>query len=377
MTRAMAVLLLVASCAKTTPHIHCTSADQCSLPGRPAVCIDGTCAVASSGCPSGYRFDTRAGGNGQCTPAPSVVDMAAASIDMASDANALTWTALNGGTTADLYGVSDTTAGIWTVGSGVILHTADDGAKWTPQSTGGINATTVEIYRSILAVDDAHLWVSGSQQSQSTTSGVIYSTVDGGSSWVLQSRPTSPTTSIAGDAQDIYAVAGPFVFHATSATSSTVQFVAMPAVAYSIASPGAGAVYAALTGGMVYRSTDRTGHWQPTTADPGGADLMAAWAASATDAWVVGAGGVAFHTNDGASSWQPVATSVSSRLEGIAGAAPDDLVVVGDGGVILHFHDGGMHPEASGVRTALYGVVARGRRDYYAVGANGVILHGQ
>jgi hypothetical protein len=78
-------IVVVAGCTNSTPHIKCTDSEQCSLPGRPGVCLDGSCAVADSGCPSGYRYDAAAGASGECVP-PTVdpPDMAAMEHDMAT-----------------------------------------------------------------------------------------------------------------------------------------------------------------------------------------------------------------------------------------------------------------------------------------------------
>jgi hypothetical protein len=85
--RMLIVFLFVAGCTNSKPHIKCTDSAQCSLPGRPGVCIDSACAVADSSCASGYRYDTAAGASGECVAlavevpdltVPPAVDMATA-----------------------------------------------------------------------------------------------------------------------------------------------------------------------------------------------------------------------------------------------------------------------------------------------------------
>ncbi len=74
----MTVALLLGGCGDTKPHIKCTSDAQCTLAGRPGFCIAESCAIADTTCSSGYRFDTTAGGTGDCVPEASAPDLAGA-----------------------------------------------------------------------------------------------------------------------------------------------------------------------------------------------------------------------------------------------------------------------------------------------------------
>jgi formylglycine-generating enzyme len=64
----LSACIAVVGCNDSKPHIKCTDNAQCTLNNRPGVCIDGSCAIADSSCPSGYRYDTAAGGSGECVP---------------------------------------------------------------------------------------------------------------------------------------------------------------------------------------------------------------------------------------------------------------------------------------------------------------------
>ncbi|MBE0477205.1 MAG: hypothetical protein IBX62_08930, partial [Coriobacteriia bacterium] len=98
-------------------------------------------------------------------------------------------------------------------------------------------------------------------------------------------------------------------------------------------------------------------------------------------AWgiAVGAGGRAYYTTDGGTTWTQGNTGVTSALRAVATAGPpsSEAWAVGDVGVILRTSDGGqnwtqlMNPTGA---VALRGVAAAGGTTAVAVGASGTIL---
>ena len=84
-------------------------------------------------------------------------------------------------------------------------------------------------------------------------------------------------------------------------------------------------------------------------------DLNALWAASASDAFAVGAGGtiVRFDGN----SWQPMNSGVTVELSGVWGTAGDHVIATGDQGTILVF-DGSDWTPVLGVTTDPIGRVS-------------------
>jgi formylglycine-generating enzyme required for sulfatase activity len=95
------VVALVAGCKDSKPHVKCTDDTQCTLAGRPGVCVDSSCATHDTTCPSGLRFDTSAGGTGECVAPIMTPDMAMATAtpDMATKPECMTDSdCTNGGT---------------------------------------------------------------------------------------------------------------------------------------------------------------------------------------------------------------------------------------------------------------------------------------
>jgi photosystem II stability/assembly factor-like uncharacterized protein len=78
----------------------------------------------------------------------------------------------------------------WAVGdAGIILHTTDGGATWTPQTSGSAD----DLY-GVSFVDAQHGWVVGGVigaigAMEPTSSGVVLATVDGGLHWIQQTEP--------------------------------------------------------------------------------------------------------------------------------------------------------------------------------------------
>ena len=75
----LVALLAIAGCSPALPTFHCTTNPQCTLGGKPGLCVDsdGVCAVADNSCPSGYRYDATAGGDraNHCVVFPAGTDL--------------------------------------------------------------------------------------------------------------------------------------------------------------------------------------------------------------------------------------------------------------------------------------------------------------
>jgi photosystem II stability/assembly factor-like uncharacterized protein len=70
-------------------------------------------------------------------------------------------------------------------------------------------------------------------------------------------------------------------------------------------------------------------------------NLYAVKSVSAQEAWVVGAFGVVFHTDDGGVSWQPQASQTSEQLFSVDFVDAKRGWIVGRSGTILHTENGG------------------------------------
>jgi hypothetical protein len=158
-------------------------------------------------------------------------------------------------------------------------------------------------------------------------------------------------------------------------TTTWVPDEEMPTVnvaLFGVAARAAGDVIAVGEAGTVVHGT---GSAPPLTwtAESSGVigDLHAVWT-TATETWIVGAGGVVLHagTDD---AWAPEASGTGADLFGISGDA-DSVWAVGAGGTIVRRHAGAWSVEAAGGAT-LRAVFAAGNGEAWAVGDDGAIWH--
>ncbi len=98
-------------------------------------------------------------------------------------------------------------------------------------------------------------------------------------------------------------------------------------------SPGGGDVWA-LCGNAVYRRATAGGSFSAVPMASGGSGL-AMWGTSASDAWLVGAGGSIQHWNG--TAFSAVTSPTTHDLTAIAGAAAGDVYATGVNGAILHW----------------------------------------
>jgi hypothetical protein len=101
------------------------------------------------------------------------------------------------------------------------------------------------------------------------------------------------------------------------------------------------------------------------------ADLFAVWA-TATDAWIVGAGGVILHADAG-DAWVAETSNTSADLFGVFGDG-ESVWAVGAGGTILRRSGTSWSVEHTG-GADLHAVWAAGAGEAWAVGDAGTILH--
>jgi hypothetical protein len=132
-------------------------------------------------------------------------------------------------------------------------------------------------------------------------------------------------------------------------------------------------------GGPSYSSCSADG-WCWALPDPQGNDLLAAWANSPTDVWVVGAHGTVLH-HDG-QRWGNAVVPTTQALRGVWSSGPGDVWTVGDDGVVLRF-DGRtwtmpalmLGGDGGALSTDLSAVSGTGPDDVWIVGAGGTIVH--
>lgn len=110
--------------------------------------------------------------------------------------------------------------------------------------------------------------------------------------------------------------------------------------------------------------------WTPETSGVS-SDLFATFT-TATDTWIVGAGGVVLHagTDD---AWTVEPSGTGADLFGVSGDG-DSVWAVGAGGTIARRHAGAWSVEAAG-GADLHAVFAAGGGEVWAVGDGGTVLH--
>jgi len=305
----------------------------------------------------------------------------------------------------------------WAVGDhGVILHTADGGQHWLPQSSG-VSCTL----NSVCFVDARHGWAAGGMAWPflHDTSGVVLSTRDGGNTWqrepvLLPSlhkirfwterqgwaigcssamyplgvfltrdggqswQPASSGGAIGLTTGDFYdsqnaMLAGSLGRLATISAGEFARKSTVGADARAVL-PGVHAMQAVPPsygwlvgdGGWVALTGDRGNSWRPPLGKlPASAALFdfAALAVRGGRCWIAGTPGTRiFFTPDAGNTWSATATGISVPLKAIAFADDQHGWAVGQLGTILATSDGGQtwqRQRAAGARAALMVVAGR------------------
>ncbi len=113
-------------------------------------------------------------------------------------------------------------------------------------------------------------------------------------------------------------------------------------------------------------------------------DLNDVWGVSSggnDTIWAVGNGGEVqkyFGPTDGTGTWNEINTGITTNpnLNGVWGAAPNNVFAVGEAGTILHYTGSPTWDNmTSGINTHLYGVWGAASDNVFAVGSAGTILH--
>ena len=220
--------------------------------------------------------------------------------------------------------------------SRTIIVTSDGGVSWTPASNSGINVGD-NLY-AVFFLDNTFGWIG----SQSTVSGNLYRSTNGGANW--------NQTSIfdGGKISDVL-----FINSSSGWASASDACIS-------------GCLYATNDGGTQWVTLNVTNN-----------SVFSLTRVADNDIWAAGNYSVsgALFRYDG-SSWQVVATpNFNLRQVAFSGGSSQDGWAVGAGGVILMRRSGGAwQQESSPVGSELWSVAALGGESALAVGAGGVIL---
>jgi hypothetical protein len=136
-------------------------------------------------------------------------------------------------------------------------------------------------------------------------------------------------------------------------------------------SPTPGDVWA--LGGTVFRKNGAAATFtQVPTAGAASTYWLAMWGASATDAWLVGAGGAIQHW-DG-SAFQSVSSPTTQDLEDIRGTGARDIYATGANGAIVHWDGTSWKAESADTGIELRAIAFTGANDVQVFGdATGIL----
>ena len=197
----------------------------------------------------------------------------------------------------------------WVVGNGgIIFRTVDGGSTWT-----SVDIPTSENLFDILFIDEQRGWITGKN-------GTILNTVNAGSTWTAQRSNTTQWLNSISFADDT--------------TGWTVG-----------------------SNGFVLHTTDGGQHWSQKPF-PASATLYSVHFPETGQGWVCGAGGVLLQTADSGASWNYVMNSPNANLMDVAFVDPKNGWSCGWNGTILHTRDGGQEwiPLQSGLDDLLMGI---------------------
>ncbi|HYD46806.1 MAG TPA: YCF48-related protein [Terriglobales bacterium] len=191
-----------------------------------------------------------------------------------------------------LYAVATRGSHIWVGGVfGSVVHSADDGASWTPQPS----ASTEHIF-GIAFADDKVGWAVG-------RNGTISATVDGGATWKRQTTPKER-----------------HLFHVVALDTRRAAAIG--------------------DWGTILITADGGETWQDRALTRDVILNGQAWV-DPDHGWIVGELGAVFATEDGGATWKELASGVEKTLYDVAFRSRSEGFAVGLDGLILATSDGG------------------------------------
>ena len=208
----------------------------------------------------------------------------------------------------------------WVVGQDVILATADGGAHWQVQASGGLNLTAVDF------VNEQDGWAAGNTS--------LLATTDGGAHWTALPEPCPVIRSV----------------HFISPSTGFAVAGGRNDGGYNPAMPN--------LGGVVLTTSDAGHSWHPLAAP---ADAQSVCFSDPAHGWL-GAGGRLYHTLDGGHRWSGPLTPSSGDTEAgypaetkvqCAGAGSAWALSIGPGAAMSQEPHIGYHADAAGA-TAIF-----------------------
>jgi photosystem II stability/assembly factor-like uncharacterized protein len=125
------------------------------------------------------------------------------------------------------------------------------------------------------------------------------------------------------------------------------------------------------SGGLWARQTAWSGTDEDGNPIPFEGALYGVWAASANDAWAVGADGVTLHYDGG--GWAFVEQQSGLTLRAVNGWGKDDVLAAGTVGSLNYF-DGSWHPFMGGTVSTLHDILILDDQTAFVIGDAGTAL---
>ena len=280
------------------------------------------------------------------------------------------WVLQRSGTTANLHSVFfyDPLLG-WAVGdSGIVLKTTDAGLSWKKQQSN-----VKDKLNSVCFLDISVGWAVGEN-------GTILTTTNGGMDWDLNKRITTSALNsvcIINTFTSLIVGENGTIIYAYF-TNENFQMKALESLENLTASFYIRANVGWLTGskGNIYKSTDKGGHWFPTSNPSAGLQINSITFVDTGTGIAVGNSGLVLKTTNGGGAWTKIPSVTSSNLNCISFYNKNLGWIASEKGNIYKTTNGGLNwgYEITETNSDLESVVFIGESAGWAVGKNGVIL---
>jgi photosystem II stability/assembly factor-like uncharacterized protein len=255
---------------------------------------------------------------------------------LATSDGGATWSLVELQTSAHVRAIQQAGGDGWAVGDGgLVRRTTNQGASWTPQDAGTLNA----LY-GVAVFDADHVWAVGD-------GGTVVATSDAGATWSLVQTGAPRLYAVHfSDEFTGLAVGQRGAIVATTDGGQTWAVVASGTSAHLRALAGFGTTRAWASGssGTILRSTDAGATWLPCNT-PVTATLYAIAFRDALEGWAAGEGGTLLHTADGGANWTLEGTGTDATLRGLSFFGGEPGWLVGDASTALRV--GGGSPDVA------------------------------
>lgn len=233
----------------------------------------------------------------------------------------------------------------WTVGNiESILNTADGGANWVEQNSGGLS--TGRLYDIYMTSSTAGWAVGKFGRMYKTTDGTNWSTVNSGTSNELRGVwfVNSSTGWIAG-------ASGTIRKTTNGGSNWSSQTSGATSVIYDVHFENLNTGWVVGGGGIIRKTTDGGTTW---TAQASGTtnDLFSVWFTDLNNGWAVGASGIILFTKNGGTNWYPQNSNLTTHLYGVNFVNSMEGWIVGQSGKVLHTTNGGCDIPAAPAATS-------------------------